>query len=190
MKRSWRARDARPRCARARARIAWCMVGTAVYQVGVRLLEPARRTERVEARRAEDRCPRRERGEHRGDEAVDMEQRHDVEAAVAGGRAPASRRYGRPRRRRWPGCSGTSFGRDVVPEVWSTRAMSSGFGEARRAPASRPASPSSVKCRPGRPDRTRRREDRDAERAAATSTAGWPPASRRRGAPWRSRSVR
>ncbi len=39
MKRSGAARSRR-RCASARARMAWCMVGTAVYQVGSDCIEP------------------------------------------------------------------------------------------------------------------------------------------------------
>ena len=68
----------------ARGRIAWCMVGTAVYQVGCRVLEPVEEAQRVEAGRAVDRGAGRERGRDRGDQAVDVEQRHDVEAAVVG----------------------------------------------------------------------------------------------------------
>ena len=66
------------------------MVGTAVYQVGLRILHPAKEFQRVEARRAPDRCAGRERGRHRRDQPVDMKQRHHVEAAV--GRRQRQRR--------------------------------------------------------------------------------------------------
>ena len=58
------------------------MVGTAVYQVGLRLLHPGEELQRVEARRAEHRAAARQRREQAGDQPVDVEQRHHVEAAV------------------------------------------------------------------------------------------------------------
>ncbi len=82
MKRSPAAR-ATSRWWRARIRIAWCMVGTAVYQVGRHRFEPFEEPERVEARRAAHRGAGGERAGHRGDQAVDVEQRHDVEADIA-----------------------------------------------------------------------------------------------------------
>ena len=66
----------------ARARIAWCMVGTAVYQLGFASLEPGEEAQRVEARRAVDAAAGGERRQHRRDQPVDVEERHDVEAAV------------------------------------------------------------------------------------------------------------
>ena len=48
------------------------------------LVHPGKELERVEAGRAEHAAAGAERGQHRADQAVDMEQRHDVEAAVGG----------------------------------------------------------------------------------------------------------
>ena len=72
----------RIRVALGAARIAWCMVGTAVYQVGSSS-SSQRRTERVEAGRADHGGAGGQRGQQRRDQPVDVEQRHDVEAAVA-----------------------------------------------------------------------------------------------------------
>ena len=85
----------------ARARIAWCIVGTAVYQLGRAVAEPLEEAQRVEAGRAEDAAARGKRGEHRRDQPVNVEQRHDVEAAIVGGQA--ERRTDMPSRRRQVG---------------------------------------------------------------------------------------
>ena len=161
------------------------MVGTAVYQVGLRLIEPVEEAQRVEARRADDAAAGGERGEHRRDQAVDVEQRHDVEAAVVGVERRASRRYARPRPPGWRGCSGTIFG---------PRGGARGVQHAarrRRPRASRPAtalpiaSPSSLNDAGG----SRRRgvdepQDRDAEPLGDRDRrAGLRP--RRRRSPWR-----
>ena len=83
MKRSFAARDAL-RVAR-RARQDRLVHGRHRRVPGrLRLVEPLEEAERVEARRAEHAAAGRERGEHRRDQAVDVEQRHDVEAAVVG----------------------------------------------------------------------------------------------------------
>ena len=65
-----------------------------------------------------------------GDQAVDVEQRHDVEAAIVGVEAPACRAMLPALRRDVALVSGTIFGRDVVPEVCRTSAMSSACGPA------------------------------------------------------------
>ena len=132
----------------ARARIAWCMVGTAVYQVGFASPSQRKEAQRIEAGRAERAAAGRERGEHGRDQPVDMEQRHDVEAAVV--RRQRQRRAdmaGGGARLAW--LSGTSFGREVVPEVWRRSATSPSSARPGRA-ASPPAAPSSVNGRPAR----------------------------------------
>ena len=66
----------------AQSSSAWCIVGTAVYQVGPDLPQPGEEAEAVEAGRADNRSAGRDRGQHGGDQAVDVEQRHDIEADV------------------------------------------------------------------------------------------------------------
>ena len=58
------------------------MVGTAVYQLGLRLPHPGEEFQRIEAGRAEHRAAARQRRQQPRDQPVDVEQRHDVEAAV------------------------------------------------------------------------------------------------------------
>ena len=55
------------------------------------LIEPLEEFQRIEAGRADHRRAGGKRGEHRRDQAVDVEQRHDVEAAVRSASAAASR---------------------------------------------------------------------------------------------------
>ena len=62
------------------------MVGTAVYQVGLHVLHPAKEIQGIEARRAEKLAAARERREQTGDQPVDVEQRHDVQAAIGVGK--------------------------------------------------------------------------------------------------------
>ena len=67
-------------CARRGPGCAWCIVGTAVYQVGRASLIQAKNLQRVEARRAEDQAAGRQRGEQAGHQAVDVKQRHHVQS--------------------------------------------------------------------------------------------------------------
>ena len=50
--------------------------------VGFRRLHPGEEAQRVEARAAPDTGTRRHGAQHRRDQAMDVEQRHDVEAAI------------------------------------------------------------------------------------------------------------
>ena len=61
--------------------------------------------------------PADQRREHGRDQAVDVEQRHDVQAAVAGRQRQRRRRCGAPRRRGCGARAAPSSGREVVPEV-------------------------------------------------------------------------
>ena len=99
----------------ARARIAWCMVGTAVYQVGRIIPEPGEELEGVEAGRAADVRAGVERAQHRRDQAVDVEERHHLEAAVRGRQRAGSWRCGRPRRTRWRGSAARSSAATSCP---------------------------------------------------------------------------
>ena len=90
-------------CAPRAARIAWCMVGTAVYQLGLASSSHWKKRSALKPGRAEDAAARGERRQHRRDQPVDVEQRHDVEAAVVRPSAAASRRYARPRPPGWRG---------------------------------------------------------------------------------------
>ena len=87
-------------------------------------LQPAEKTGRVEAWRADQAGARGHGGQRRADQAMDMEQRHDIEAAVAGGECQR-----RPdvscRGRHVPVGQWTRLGRAVVPDVCRTRATSS-----------------------------------------------------------------
>ncbi len=58
------------------------MVGTAVYQVGSASSSQPKNFERVEAGRATHRRSGGERRQQGRDQPMDMEQRHDIEAAV------------------------------------------------------------------------------------------------------------
>ena len=60
----------------------WCMVGTAVYQVGLGLVHPAEELQSVESRRAKDLAASRKRGQQAGHQPVNVKERHDVEPAV------------------------------------------------------------------------------------------------------------
>ena len=164
------ARDGSRADPRAASRSAACIVGTAVYQVGVELVEPVEEPQLVEARGAGDGGAGVERGEQRGDEAVDVEERHHVEAAVRTARARASRRRSRADAHSWRCVSGTSFGREVVPDVCSTSATSSGSGRVVRAP--RPTALRRGRRRRRGPDGSTCSSSTWMPRSAATSRAG------------------
>ena len=119
------------------------MVGTAVYQVALRLLEPAEETQRVEARRAEDRGAGVKRRQHRGDQPVDVKERHHVEAAIARLEREAARDV-RRRGAELACVSATIFGREVVPEVWRMSASPSGRDAAAASGVAVPAPPPDV----------------------------------------------
>ena len=91
MKRS-RARPIASALRGARARIAWCMVGTAVYQVGSAASSQAKKRSASKPGAHQTEPPAARLDGDRGDEAVDVEERHDVQAAVARASAPAPRR--------------------------------------------------------------------------------------------------
>ena len=107
----------------------------------LQLVEPAVELERIEARSAHDGRAGRQRSEQAGHDAVDVEQRHHVRAS---GRHGVSCRWAamlRAEAARLRCRKGTIFGREVVPDVWSTSAWSSPVGrrslveEAGREPA-------------------------------------------------------
>ena len=102
------------------------MVGTAVYQVGRASSSQRKKLSALKPGVHTTLAAGGKRGEHRRDQAVDVEERHDVEAAVCRRRARASRRCGRAEAATLAWESGTSFGREVVPEVWRRSATSSG----------------------------------------------------------------
>ena len=80
----WRGR-ACSRARGARASTAACMVGTAVYQVGLELGEPLEEPQLVEARACRrPLAPASSEASSAGDQAVDVEERHDVQAPVVG----------------------------------------------------------------------------------------------------------
>ena len=58
------------------------MVGTAVYQVGLHSSIQAKNLSALKPGRAEDLAAGRQRRQHPGDQAVDVEQRHDVQPDV------------------------------------------------------------------------------------------------------------
>ena len=58
------------------------MLGTAVYQVGLEVVDPRHEIRRLETGRARRGSARGEGGENRADEPVNVKQRHHVEAAV------------------------------------------------------------------------------------------------------------
>ena len=91
---------------------------------GVELRQPFEEPHLVEPRSAHDRSARLERGEQAGDQSVDVEERHHVQASVLGAEAKG-RCDVACRATQRPFVNGTSFGREVVPEVWSKSAMSS-----------------------------------------------------------------
>ena len=175
MKRSrLRARCSR-RCARRAARIAWCMVGTAVYQVGCASSSQAKKRSALKPGRAEDRGRRRPARTSIAairpwmwNSGMMLRQRSSGVSAERGADVPGR---GREVAR---GSSGTIFGREVVPEVCRTSATSSGAGVAAaggrgRRPRPRGAARS---CRPARPCGTRRSQHRDAEPARPPRRAG------------------
>src|SRR5205823_4687810 len=110
----------------ARARIAWCIVGTAVYQVGWAASSQAKKRKALKPGVQNTDAPAA------SDESVAaispwmwnsgmmfMQRSAGVSASVwLMWRAEAVRLL-------W--LSGTCFGREVVPEVWSTSAISSGW---------------------------------------------------------------
>ena len=59
------------------------MVGTAVYQVGFASSIQAKKRSALKPGVQNTRAAGRQRRQHAGHQAVDVEQRHDVEAAVA-----------------------------------------------------------------------------------------------------------
>ena len=65
---------------------------------GIRFLEPGEEFQRIEAGRADHRRARRDAGQGGGDQPVDVKQRHDVEADIAGRQRQACGRCDRPRR--------------------------------------------------------------------------------------------
>ena len=66
----------------ARSSSAWCMVGTAVYQVGCIVPQPGEEAEAAEARSTDHRPAGGDRGQHCRDQPVNVEQRHDVQADI------------------------------------------------------------------------------------------------------------
>ena len=92
--------------------------------------------------------------EQRRHQAVDVEERHDVEAAVVGRELERRARCCAREATRLACASGTSFGREVVPEVWRRSATSSSL--AGVAVARGRGWPSRRRVRsPGSPARTR-----------------------------------
>ncbi len=110
----------------ARLSTIWCIVGTAVYQLGWVSSIQAKNLKASKPGDVTTEAPARQRRQQRRHEAVDVEQRHDVQAPVGSASAPASRGCCRRRPHRLLWVNGTIFGRAVVPEVCSTIATSSG----------------------------------------------------------------
>ena len=77
----------------ASSRIVWCIVGTAVYQVGRTSLNQAKKRNALKPGEQETAPPAARLLRVAGDQAVDMEQRHDVEADIVRRSAPECRRY-------------------------------------------------------------------------------------------------
>ena len=100
------------------------MVGTAVYQVGFASSSHWKNFSALKPGVQTTDAPAESDDEHRRDQAVDVEQRHDVQAAVGRRQRQRLADVAAPRRRRSRWLSGTIFGREVVPEVCRTSAMS------------------------------------------------------------------
>ena len=146
--------------------------------------------QRIEARRAEDRAAGRQRRQQAGDQAVDVEQRHDVERAIARRSAPACARMLRGRRadvgagsaarssaaRSCPRCAGSA--RRRPPRAHIAAARRRGACAARRRSVKSPAAgsapgSSSITCTP-EPAR-----DRDRRRVAVPARRSTPAPSGR-----------
>ena len=76
----------------------------------LRLTEPLEKAQCIEAGRAEHAAAGRERRQNRRDQPMDMEQRHDVEAAVVRSQRKRLRRYGELRPRDWRGSAAQAWG--------------------------------------------------------------------------------
>ncbi len=153
----------------ARARIVWCMVGTAVYQVGRASPSQWKKRSALNPGVANTLPPA----------ASD-----DITAATSPWmwnsgmmlrqRSSAVRDSVRPMlaadaaRLAW--VSGTSFGRDVVPDVWSRSAMSPGSASAAGAGA--PTAALSMRKVPAGPPASGTRRKTSRPRRVATSTLG------------------
>jgi len=112
----------------ARARIAWCIVGTAVYQVG--------RTSFIQ--------PKKRSASKPGAQEIEAPAPSEAETAVtfrqrSAGRSSSVRRMFSAEAARFDWSSGTIFGRDVVPEVCRISATSPAPGSPARAGAALPS---------------------------------------------------
>ena len=145
------------------------MVGTAVYQVGSASIEPGEELQRVEARRADAHLPPAESGaSSAADQPVDVEQRHDVQAAVL--------RRQRQRRANVPADAATlrwRAARSSAARSSPTCAAPARCRRARRRPARRHADSFAREAElPGQRGRLASRAAAPARRAsAATSSA-------------------
>ena len=128
MKRSVGRASRLPGCARARARIAWCMVGTAVYQVGRSSPASAKKRNALKPGRAADRAAGARARRACRHQPVDVEERHHVQAAVGGRERERGARCCAPRRR------GSRCGAARASAARSCRGCG---GAARRRPARR-----------------------------------------------------
>ena len=193
MKRSgWRAIDLGV-AAPARARIAWCIVGTAVYQVG---LASSIQPKNLSALKpgVQKTWPPAESGASTPAIRPWMWNSGMMFRPTSVGRErERGARCCGPRRDRLRCESGTIFGREVVPEVCRTSAMSSALGEppfaaaASGAPAARGSSWKLPAVRAGVDDQV---DDRGRRAARATSIAGEVARRARRSAALAFRSVR
>ena len=102
------------------------MAGTAVYHVGLKGIEPLEEPLGGKPWRGDDAGAGRQRREERPYEAVNVKQRHHVQAAVGVGQLECSNAMLWAELQMFSCVKGTILGRAVVPEVWSTSAVSSG----------------------------------------------------------------
>ena len=126
----------------------------------LRLREPAIEVEGVEAGCAKHVAARGDGRKNRRDQPVNVKKRHDREAAVFRRQMSVRAIFQADAQRfRWP--SGTILGREVVPDVCSTSAMSSPPGCSCRAGC--PLSPVRAEIRPRRDPARAQADDPDAQ---------------------------
>ena len=151
------------------------------------LVHPREEPERVEAGRAEHAGPGRDRRQHAGDQAVDVEQRHDVEADVGRRERQRGADVARPRRTGWPARAARSSAARWCPRCAAPSRCRQCSNSRRSSPPRAARRPRAARAGSCPPARRRRRSGRRSERRAARRPRSPAICCRgRRSAAWRS----